>query len=83
MRMCLAAVPIMREQRWGRIVAITSIGVRQPLPGLVLSNTARGGRDRLPRTLVSRRGARRRDHRQLGPARRARHRPRSCPSTAV
>jgi 3-oxoacyl-[acyl-carrier protein] reductase len=41
--MCLAAVPAMRAQRWGRIVAITSISVRQPLPNLILSNTARAG----------------------------------------
>jgi 3-oxoacyl-[acyl-carrier protein] reductase len=41
--MCKAAVPAMREQRWGRVLAITSISVRQPLPGLILSNTARAG----------------------------------------
>jgi 3-oxoacyl-[acyl-carrier protein] reductase len=33
----------MREQGWGRVLAITSIAVRQPLPGLILSNTARAG----------------------------------------
>jgi 3-oxoacyl-[acyl-carrier protein] reductase len=42
-RMCLAAAPGMRAQGWGRIVAITSLGVRQPYPNLVLSNTARAG----------------------------------------
>ena len=41
--MCQAALPAMRAQRWGRVVAITSISVRQPIPGLVLSNTARAG----------------------------------------
>jgi 3-oxoacyl-[acyl-carrier protein] reductase len=41
--MCKEAVPAMREQRWGRVLAITSISVRQPLPGLILSNTARAG----------------------------------------
>jgi 3-oxoacyl-[acyl-carrier protein] reductase len=41
--MCHAAVPAMREQRWGRIVAITSSTVRQPSPTLILSNTARAG----------------------------------------
>lgn len=41
--MCKEAVPAMREQKWGRILAITSISVRQPLPGLILSNTARAG----------------------------------------
>ena len=41
--MCQAAVPAMREQRWGRVVAITSISVRQPIAHLILSNTARAG----------------------------------------
>ena len=41
--MCLAAVPGMRDQRWGRILAITSIGVRQPIPFLAASVTARAG----------------------------------------
>ena len=33
----------MRAQRWGRIVAITSVGVRQPIPNLAASVTARTG----------------------------------------
>jgi 3-oxoacyl-[acyl-carrier protein] reductase len=41
--MCRAAVPPMQDQRWGRVVAITSIGVRQPPPYLVASATARAG----------------------------------------
>jgi 3-oxoacyl-[acyl-carrier protein] reductase len=41
--MCAEAVPAMRAQRWGRVVAITSIAVRQPIPSLILSNTARAG----------------------------------------
>ncbi len=41
--MCYEAVPAMREQQWGRVVAITSIAVRQPIPNLILSNTARAG----------------------------------------
>jgi 3-oxoacyl-[acyl-carrier protein] reductase len=41
--MCQAAVPHMREQKWGRVLAITSISVRQPIPILILSNTARAG----------------------------------------
>lgn len=41
--MCKAAIPAMQERRWGRVVAITSFGVRQPLPNLILSNTARTG----------------------------------------
>jgi 3-oxoacyl-[acyl-carrier protein] reductase len=41
--MCQAAVPAMREQQWGRVVAITSIAVRQPIAHLILSNVARAG----------------------------------------
>lgn len=41
--MAKAAVPRMRERRWGRFVAITSLSVRQPIPTLILSNTARAG----------------------------------------
>jgi 3-oxoacyl-[acyl-carrier protein] reductase len=41
--MCKAAVPAMQARGWGRVVAITSISVRQPIDGLILSNTARAG----------------------------------------
>lgn len=41
--MCAEAVPDMQTQQWGRVVAITSIAVRQPIPYLILSNTARAG----------------------------------------
>lgn len=41
--MCKAAIPAMQERGWGRVVAITSYGVRQPIPTLILSNTARTG----------------------------------------
>lgn len=41
--MCQVALPYMREQKWGRIVAITSISVKQPIANLALSNTARAG----------------------------------------
>ncbi len=41
--MCKAAVPAMVDQGWGRVVAITSISVRQPIDVLILSNTARAG----------------------------------------
>jgi 3-oxoacyl-[acyl-carrier protein] reductase len=34
-------LPGMREAGWGRFVAITSIAVREPIPGLVLSNAIR------------------------------------------
>ena len=41
--MCKAAVPAMQANGWGRVVAITSIAVRQPVATLILSNTARAG----------------------------------------
>jgi 3-oxoacyl-[acyl-carrier protein] reductase len=50
--MCYAAVPAMRERGWGRVLAITSIAVRQPIPNLILSNTARAGLTGFLRTLA-------------------------------
>lgn len=50
--MCEAAVPIMREKGWGRIAAITSIAVRQPIADLILSNTARAGATGFLKTLA-------------------------------
>ena len=41
--MVKTAVPPMQERRWGRVLAITSVSVRQPIPTLILSNTARAG----------------------------------------
>ncbi|HSL18454.1 MAG TPA: SDR family oxidoreductase [Methylomirabilota bacterium] len=40
LELCL---PVMRAAGWGRVVAITSIAVREPQPGLVLSNALRAG----------------------------------------
>ena len=51
--MCIEAVPGMREQGWGRIVAITSLAVRQPIASLILSNTARAGATGFLKTLAS------------------------------
>ncbi len=50
--MCHEAVPAMREQQWGRVVAITSITARQPIATLVLSNTARAGATGFLKTLA-------------------------------
>ncbi|MFM1751739.1 MAG: hypothetical protein RL119_701 [Actinomycetota bacterium] len=41
--MCQAVVPLMKKQQWGRILAITSSSVREPIDRLILSNTARAG----------------------------------------
>jgi 3-oxoacyl-[acyl-carrier protein] reductase len=50
--MCHEAVPGMRAQQFGRVVAITSISVRQPIPNLILSNTARAGATGFLKTLA-------------------------------
>jgi 3-oxoacyl-[acyl-carrier protein] reductase len=42
-RLVRAAVPALRRAGWGRICLITSISVKQPIPTLALSNTARTG----------------------------------------
>ena len=41
--MAKAAIPAMQASGWGRFVAITSVSVRQPIPNIILSNTARAG----------------------------------------
>lgn len=41
--LCKATVPAMQQQGWGRVVAVTSIAVREPIGRLILSNTARAG----------------------------------------
>lgn len=50
--MCRQVVPAMRTAGWGRVVAITSIAVRQPIPDLILSNTARAGLTGFLKTLA-------------------------------
>lgn len=45
------AVPVMMEKRWGRIINMTSISVKQPIDGLILSNTVRAGVVGLAKTL--------------------------------
>jgi 3-oxoacyl-[acyl-carrier protein] reductase len=40
-RACRYVVPGMKERRWGRILTVTSVSVKQPLPGMILSNTFR------------------------------------------
>jgi len=51
--MCKAALPGMQAQGWGRILAITSITVRQPFDNLILSNTARAGATGFLKTLAN------------------------------
>ncbi|HVG30247.1 MAG TPA: SDR family oxidoreductase [Pyrinomonadaceae bacterium] len=42
-RLARLVVPLMRERGWGRLINITSISVKQPIDGLLLSNTVRPG----------------------------------------
>ncbi len=51
--LCRETVPEMRERGWGRVVAITSLTVRQPSPVLMLSNTARAGLTGFLKTLAT------------------------------
>ena len=41
--MCKGLIPEMIDRGWCRVVAITSIAVREPMAQLILSNTARSG----------------------------------------
>ena len=50
--MCTAAVPGMTERGWGRIIGITSMGVRQPIPSVIASNVARAGATAFLKTLA-------------------------------
>jgi len=52
-RLSRMVLPSMREKRWGRIINITSIGVKQPMPDLVLSNGVRTGLVAMSKTLAS------------------------------
>ena len=42
-RFAKLVLPGMIERKWGRIVNITSVSVKQPIDGLLLSNTVRAG----------------------------------------
>ena len=46
-------LPAMRERRWGRIVNITSIAVKQPVDNLILSNAVRAAVTGFARTLAN------------------------------
>ncbi len=47
------AIPPMQERKYGRIVNLTSVAVKQPIPGLILSNALRTGLVGLAKTLAS------------------------------
>ncbi len=51
-RLTRLVLPGMRENGFGRILTITSAGVREPIPGLALSNTIRAGLHGFMKTLA-------------------------------
>src|SRR6266849_2081372 len=50
-------LPRMRKNKWGRLVTITSVSVKQPIEGLLLSNSIRAAVAGLARTLANEFGA--------------------------
>ena len=44
-------LPLMQQRRWGRFLAITSMTVKQPVDGLILSNAVRAGVSGLVKSL--------------------------------
>ena len=44
-------LPVMQKLHWGRFIAITSVAVKQPVEGLILSNAVRSGVSGLLKTL--------------------------------
>jgi 3-oxoacyl-[acyl-carrier protein] reductase len=48
-----AVLPGMKERRWGRIINVTSIAVKQPVDGLILSNSVRAAVTGFARTLAN------------------------------
>ena len=56
-RLCRAVIPAMRHARWGRIVHLASVTVREPLDRMVLSNSLRAAVAGFSKTLA----------RELGP----------------
>jgi 3-oxoacyl-[acyl-carrier protein] reductase len=52
-RLIREVLPGMRQRRWGRIITIQSMSVKQPIPGLDLSNAVRPGTAGLMKTLAT------------------------------
>lgn len=51
--MAKETLPLMQRQQWGRFIAITSVAVKQPVEGLILSNAVRSGVSGLIKTLAN------------------------------
>jgi 3-oxoacyl-[acyl-carrier protein] reductase len=50
-QMIRGALPGMRQRRWGRIMIVTSVSAKEPLPNLMISNALRPGLHGLVNTL--------------------------------
>lgn len=50
------ALPGMKERKWGRIINVTSISVKQPVAGLILSNSLRAGVTGFAKTIANEAG---------------------------
>jgi 3-oxoacyl-[acyl-carrier protein] reductase len=48
-----AVIPGMKERKWGRVINVTSIAVKQPVDGLMLSNSLRSAVTGFARTLAN------------------------------
>jgi 3-oxoacyl-[acyl-carrier protein] reductase len=46
-------LPVMQKQRWGRFITITSVAVKQPIDGLILSNSVRSAVSGLVKSLAN------------------------------
>ncbi|MGH2811211.1 MAG: SDR family oxidoreductase [Actinomycetota bacterium] len=51
-RLVRSALPHLRSRAWGRIVCITSVAAKQPVPNLALSNSARAATTAFAKTLA-------------------------------
>ena len=51
--LCREVVPGMKERRWGRVINLASISVKQPIDGLILSNSIRAGVAGFGKTLAT------------------------------
>ncbi len=52
-RLSRLAIPHMRQKHWGRIITVTSTSVKQPIAGLILSNSLRAAVTGLSKTLAA------------------------------
>ncbi len=51
--LCRELLPGMKQRRWGRIVNLASVSVKQPIDGLILSNSIRAAVAGLSKTLAT------------------------------